>query len=82
MLKVFKPHIVEFYDNKFAIRRYTFIHGWQYYDNQKMGLDNYWWQNSVRSHRWVVFDTMQEALNCLQTARVKELRIKRVHYVS
>lgn len=62
----FKAHIFQFSSGKFAVRRLRV--GWQYYDNQKVAEDKYWWKTYTdNNNRYFLLDTLEEANLLLDT---------------
>lgn len=59
-----RPHIIEVTNTKYAVRKLTFV-GWQYYDNQKLGFEDFWWYQN-KSHIYV--DSLDQARKNLQQA--------------
>lgn len=77
---MFKPHIVEFNNGKFAIRaKHDFFH-WKYYDNQKPIKDDSWWYDEKFSYRFL-FDTKEEAEKVLNELlnKNKPLKVVKVY---
>lgn len=81
----FRPHIVEFDNGTFAVRKLTLI-GWAYYDNQKIGKDNDYWWSSFSNDTAVLYYTAEsldmaitllEMLNLRKT--IKSKRVKKVY---
>lgn len=57
----FKPHIVELESGKFVVRRHALL-GWEYYDNQKVKKDDYWWNDYHSTYaQYYEVDSFQEA---------------------
>lgn len=57
----FTPHIVQFPDGKYAVRKWSFYYmRWAYYDSQKVGKDDYWWTLS-NSAKWYKLNSLEEA---------------------
>jgi hypothetical protein len=50
---VFKPHLVQFKNGKYAIRRFFILGGWEYRDS--VYKDNLWW--SVQMVNLISFDS-------------------------
>jgi hypothetical protein len=49
-INIFRPHIVEFANGKFAVRKFSFPF-FKYYDNQKASTEDYWWNGITQSSR-------------------------------
>lgn len=73
----FKPHIVEFVDNKFAVRKLSAT-GWEYYDNQKFTKDDYWW-SSPKFTRWFEVTSLLEAQKVLSQIKPKDKKVLRIY---
>lgn len=74
---IFKPHIVEFGDGAFAVRKFSvFCFGFVYKDASQPRM-NYWWYSSEHLHH-AKMKTFQEALELLQRDDPK--KIKQVYY--
>jgi len=68
----FRPHIVEFGNGKFAVRRLSFP-SWKYYDNQKSSKDDYWWNGfSESSRKFFEVDTLEVAQMLLEMVNLRK----------
>ena len=62
----FKPHIVEFDNGTFAVRRSRVLY-WEYYDNQKIRPSTYWWTNLTEGNeKYYLLDTLELAQTLLE----------------
>ena len=59
----FKPHIVQFPNGKYAIRKYGFPF-WDYLDSSDL---NYWWSTSSFVYKYCTFNTLEAAKKALDT---------------
>jgi hypothetical protein len=67
----FKPHIVQFADGKFAVRRRCFI-GWEYKERVTFkNEDVYWWYLTEYAKRHCTVDTYEEAVALRDKVHVK-----------
>jgi len=77
----FKPHIVEFANGKFAVRKLT-MSGWKFYDSQRVKEDDYWWWDNVHN-KWFQVDTKEMAQSLLEIislrATISSKKITKVH---
>ena len=80
----FKPHIVEYTNGTFAVRKLT-VFGWAYYDNQKVKRDDYWWTpfSSEDAKQWYLLDSLDMAQTLLEMSQlrktIKSKQIKRIY---
>jgi hypothetical protein len=81
MYNPLRPHIVEFANGNFAIRKFVVPWGWMYYDNQRYGSDQYWWTFTKHS-AWFLIPTLDKAQDILHIMQNSPLNIKKVHYES
>lgn len=79
MYNPLRPHIVEFTNGKFAIRKFVLPLGWQYYDNQALGKDTHWWSQPKHSE-WFLMPTLDKAQCLLATLNNPPLQVKKVYY--
>ena len=75
----FKPHIVEFSNGMFAVRKFSFPF-WHYYDNQKMKKDDYWWHGaSETAAKYYQVDTLEMAQTLLEMCQLrKQINSKKI----
>lgn len=80
----FKPHVIEFENGKYAIRKYNF--GWTYLDNNKVksaDSGTYWWHNYTEgAHVYFTYPNSVEAFDRLneytELSGKKQWRVFRV----
>lgn len=77
MYNPFKPHIVELYSGKFAVRKLTTT-GWDYFDNQKRYRDYFWWTVPEYQHKHCYVDTLVEAESIFEFSKVKPVEGSKV----
>ena len=75
----FRPHIVEFENGKFAVRKLKFL-WWHYYDNQKHKKEDYWWWSTDEDcRRWYQVDTLEMAQTLLEMSQLrKQINSKKI----
>lgn len=75
----FRPHIVEFENGKFAVRKLKFL-WWHYYDNQKHKKEDYWWLSFDEDcRRWYQVDTLEMAQTLLEMSQLrKQINSKKI----
>lgn len=56
---VFKPHLVQFKNGKYAIRRFFILGGWEYRDNKYS--DNIWTTDYNHINNWCFMDSALQA---------------------
>lgn len=69
----FKPHLVQFKNGKYAVRRYCFPFGWAYRD--KTFDDKSWWAKPQRVIDWCLFSSKLQAEELL--LKITTLKPKR-----
>ena len=75
MYNPFKPHIVQLYNNDYAIRRFSFGDlSWTYLDR----IDEYWWNLNKHAIKWANFPNLIQANNRLR--EYTEVYNKRKHF--
>lgn len=80
----FRPHIVEFDSGIFAVRRLR-IFGWEYYDNQKIRKDDYWWTPFAdqKAKQYYLVDTLEMAQTLLEMLKlrktIKSTKVRKIH---
>lgn len=72
----FKPHIVQFADGKFAVRRWSII-DWKYKATYYFfGNDViYWWNAMEYVKKWCMVDTYEEAAILRDKKRIKPNKV-------
>ena len=75
MYNPFKPHIVQFDNNKFAVRKLTYFLIWGYRDNYCH--DNYWWTTPNNVQRYSSVNTYEEAVDILKF--LSDIKVKKVY---
>ena len=73
-----KPHIVELYSGKFAVRKLTII-GWSYFDNQKNYSDYSWWTVPEYIYKHCYIDTLVEAKAVFELSKVNPSKVRKVY---
>lgn len=80
----FKPHIVEFDNGTFAVRKLGTI-GWYHYDNQKVKADDFWWSpmSADSASRYYVVDSFDMAKTLLEMIQlrktIKSTKVRKVY---
>lgn len=73
----FQPHVVEFSSGMFAVRKLTKL-GWKYYDNQRLGQDDYWWW--MEHSRHFLVDNLKRVQDlCALAKNPPQLNVTRTH---
>lgn len=68
----FRAHIIELqYPTRFAVRRLSWL-GWEFYDNQQMGPEHFWW---FRNRNYVFVDTLEQARQVLCSATGNPIKV-------
>ena len=57
----FKPHIIEVHNNKYLVRKLTFI-GYKYLDKDDC---TYWWYVDLSVIRYCIFDSVELAIQVI-----------------
>ncbi len=74
----FKAHIVQFFNGKYAVRRWSVL-GWVYKEHTTYGNDNiYWWNAMEYVKKWCMVDTLEEA-KALRDKRKLKVKTKVIH---
>ena len=78
----FKPHVVQFANSKFAVRRLSFS-GWEYKEcATNPREDVYWWNWIEYTHSWCSVYTYEQAVALRDKVHVKEpkpMKVVKVH---
>ena len=75
----FKPHIVQFADGKFAVRRWS-VFLWEYKEHSAFRSDAaYWWNTAECVRKWCCVDTHEEAAILRDKDRIKTNKVVKVY---
>lgn len=68
----FKPHIVQFADGKFAVRRWSIL-AWEYKEHTTFSKDDvYWWNWIEFTQNWCHVETYEQAVALRDKVHVKK----------
>jgi hypothetical protein len=74
----FKPHIVQFSNGKYAVRRWNLL-AWEYKEHITFGNEViYWWNAMEYVKKWCMIDTLEEA-KALREKRKIKVKTKVIH---
>lgn len=74
----FKPHIVEFTNGKFAVRKYEFMLGFVYKDREVRMFETqyyWWWDHKAEFTRHYQVDTIEQAKELLSRKDPKDVPV-------
>lgn len=76
----FKPHIVQFANGKFAVRRRIFI-GWEYKERTEFNNSDceYWWYKVEYVKKYCMVDTHEQAVILRDKTNRKSMEVVKVY---
>lgn len=74
----FKPHIVQFSNGKYAVRRWSVL-AWEYKEHITFNNEViYWWNAMEYVKKWCMVDTLEEAKSLREKHKIK-VKTKVIH---